>query len=353
MSISSRTPIKLALLSAGLFGISMPLAKLLVGEMPPVMLAALLYLGSGAGLAVVLLVQRMRRPPGARVIVPHGQDWLWLLGAILAGGFAAPILLAYGLLSSPASAVALLLTLEGVFTALLAWFVFKENFDRGIVIGMALTVAGSAVLVLDLENAGVTGGLVLVVVACAAWALDNNLTRKVSASDAILTACLKGLAAGTVNLALAFTFSSAPPVPAVALFGALAVGFLGYGVSLVLFVLALRELGAARTGAYFSCAPFFGAIIGALLLREPLGASFAVGAILMLLGVWLHVRERHEHEHTHEALMHEHRHVHDEHHRHGHPDGTADKPHSHLHRHEVLTHRHPHYPDIHHQHTHP
>lgn len=347
-------PAALALLSAGLFGISTPLAKLLVSAMPPLMLAALLYLGSGVGLALVLLVQRVRRAADARLVVPHGRDWLWLCAAILAGGCAAPVLLAYGLQTSPASSAALLLNLEGVFTALLAWFVFKENFDSAIAIGMALTVAGGVVLVLAPgAAAGFSAGLGLVVAACAAWAIDNNLTRKVAASDATLTACLKGLAAGTVNLVLAWTLVPTTPVSVNAMLGALAVGFVGYGVSLVLFVLALRGLGAARTGAYFSAAPFFGATAAMVVLGEPLGLGFAAGAVLMASGVWLHARERHEHEHTHDALEHDHRHVHDEHHQHGHAEGvSAAKPHAHRHRHEVLMHRHPHYPDIHHQHRH-
>ncbi|MEW5864017.1 MAG: DMT family transporter [Pseudomonadota bacterium] len=343
-----RFAIGCALASAALFGASTPLAKLLAGEMPAVLLAALLYLGSGLGLSV-WLVARPRALAGAPLA---RADWPWLAAAIAAGGVVAPLLLVLGLQRTAASTASLLLNLEAVLTAALAWVVFRENVDRRVFAGMLAIVAGAVILSWsEAPRAGTIHGPALVTGACLGWALDNNFTRKVSGADAATIAALKGLIAGTVNLALAMALGAALPSGAV-LAAAGAVGFLGYGVSLALFVVALRHLGTARTGAYFSVAPFFGAAL-ALALGEPAGAAFWIAAALMAAGVWLHVTEVHEHEHTHEALEHTHPHVHDEHHRHEHHfawDGR--EPHVHPHRHEPLTHSHRHYPDLHHRHEH-
>jgi drug/metabolite transporter (DMT)-like permease len=188
--------------------------------------------------------------------------------------------------------------------------------------------------------------------ACLAWGLDNNLTRRLSAADPVQIAAIKGLAAGVVNLVLALAAGAAMPYM-VALGSAALIGFLGYGVSLVLFVLALRHLGTARTAAYFSMAPFIGALVAIALLGEAVTPQLIGAGLLMAVGLYLHLAERHEHEHRHEALVHEHRHLHDEHHRHEHlPGDPAGEPHSHPHRHAPLVHRHPHYPDLHHRHAH-
>lgn len=335
-----------ALGAALLFGAGTPLAKLLLGAIDPWMLAALLYLGSGIGLT---LYRRLRRAAPVRLAA---GEWPWLVGAILFGGVAAPVLLMFGLTGMPASGASLLLNAEGVFTALLAWFAFRENFDRRIALGMAAIVAGALVLSWPGEArfAGLWPALAILG-ACLCWGIDNNLTRKVSLTDAAWIAAIKGLAAGTINLALALWLGAALPPPTSAA-GAMAVGLLAYGVSLALFVVALRHLGTARTGAYFSIAPFFGALL-ALALGDPLTPPLLLAAALMGLGLWLHLSEHHEHEHLHEALEHEHEHVHDAHHQHEHeepvPPGTR---HRHWHRHEPLRHTHPHYPDIHHRHHH-
>jgi len=338
-------PIACALAAAALFGASTPAAKLLVGAMHPVLLAGLLYAGSGVGLSAWILVRK-----GGALGLPR-PDWPWLAAAVLAGGMVGPVLLMAGLRLTSAASASLLLNLEGVFTALIAWFAFRENFDRRIAAGMALIVAGGVVLALEpgawqLLN----GGALAVAGACLAWALDNNLTRKVSGGDAVTIAAIKGVAAGSANLALAWALGAEWP-GALGAGAAAGVGLLGYGISLVLFVLALRGLGAARTGAYFSTAPFVGVTLALGALGETPAGGFWVAAALMLAGVWLHVTERHEHSHLHEPLEHEHSHVHDEHHRHAHDaaDGGSE-PHSHLHRHERLIHSHPHYPDIHHRH---
>ena len=335
-----------ASLSAALFGASTPLAKLLVGGIAPLALAGLLYLASGIGLGLWLLI---RRQP--IVGVPRA-DWSWLAGAIAAGGIAGPALLMYGLRRTDASAASLLLNLEAVLTAALAWVVFRENVDKRIFVGMLAIIAGGVVLSWDQAPriAGVAGPL-LIAGACLAWALDNNLTRRVSGGDAVTIACLKGLVAGSVNMALALAMGAYVPAPGALLLGGL-VGLFGYGVSLVLFIRALRVLGTARTGAYFSVAPFYGAALALYLLGEPASPAFWGAAGLMAIGVWLHVSERHEHEHVHDPVTHSHEHVHDEHHQHAHADAYDGHPHSHLHEHARLRHRHPHYPDLHHRHRH-
>jgi len=348
--MNHRTAILAALGAALLFGASTPLAKALVGDMPPMLLAGLLYLGSGIGLwAVRLLLDRGLSPTKL-----SAAEWRWLLGAIAAGGVLGPTLLMYGLTRVSAADASLLLNLEAVLTALLAWVVFRENAGWRVVLGMALIVAGGVVLVSPSGGADRTSlsGTLAVAGACLCWAADNNLTRKVSASEPLFIAGTKGLVAGITNAGLALAFGAARPVPAL-IAAAAAVGFVGYGISLVLFVLALRGLGAARTGAYFSTAPFIGAAIAIIGFHESTSAAFWIAAALMAGGVWLHLTERHEHEHTHELLIHTHSHQHDSHHQHAHAfswDGR--EPHTHEHRHEPLTHSEPHYPDIHHRHDH-
>jgi drug/metabolite transporter (DMT)-like permease len=340
-----------ALGAAALFGLSTPVAKTLVGEMPPLLLAGLLYLGSGLGLAIVLI---LRTVIGGRasVVRPRGTGVLWLLAATVFGGVIGPFLLMYGLRVTDAASASLILNLEGVFTSLLAWFAFKENFDRRIALGMACIVAGGAVLSFGsaLRTAGIVGPLAIAG-ACLAWAIDNNLTRKVSVNDAMLIACVKGLIAGSASVALALGFGARMPAAATSLRAAL-IGFVGYGLSLTLFVVALRNLGTARTGAYFSLAPFIGASL-AVALGAPLSATLAIAALFMGGGVWLHLTETHVHRHRHSRLQHEHSHVHDAHHRHHHdPEWHGQEPHSHVHVHEPVEHSHAHYPDVHHRHDH-
>lgn len=342
-----------ALLAAVLFGASTPLAKLLVGEMPPLLLAGLLYLGSGLGLSLLLAVRVLRRPQALAALRIPKADWPWLLGAVACGGMAGPVLLLAGLQRSDAASASLLLNLEGVLTALLAWWVFRESTERRIVLGMLAIVAGGVLLSWQPGGAlAWSPGAALIAGACLCWALDNNLTRKVSANDAMLLAAVKGLVAGACNTALALLQGAVLPAAASS-GGALALGFLGYGLSLTLFVVALRTLGTARTGAYFSVAPLFGVLLSFAVWPAWPAAAFWAAAALMAWGLWLHVSEAHEHEHHHEALDHTHRHHHDEHHRHAHdfPWDEA-RPHVHPHRHEPLVHRHPHHPDLHHGHGH-
>ena len=343
-----------ALGAALLFGASTPLAKLLVGEMPSLLLAGLLYLGSGLGLGLLMLLRQLRpaassdRPQAA---IPRA-DIPWLAGAIVAGGMLGPALLMAGLARTGAASASLLLNLEAVLTAVIAWWVFKENADRRIVVGMLAIVAGGVLLAWEPGAASFSTGALLIAAACACWAVDNNLTRKVSANDALLIAGLKGLVAGSVNTGLALAGSAVLP-DAATVAAALAVGFLGYGVSLALFVVGLRTLGTARTGAYFSLAPLFGVVLSLAIWPALPGAMFWLALLLMAAGTALHLLERHEHEHGHEPLAHAHPHVHDAHHQHAHDfawDGR--EPHSHPHAHVALRHTHAHLPDIHHRHPH-
>lgn len=335
-----------ALGAALLFGAATPLAKQLLQSVSPWMLAGLLYLGSGLGLS--LYRQVMRAPA---VHLPR-HERLWLAGAVLAGGVIGPVLLMIGLTALPASAASLLLNAESVFTALLAWFVFKENVDRRIALGLlAITLGAVALSWPDQSQHAALWPALAVLGACLAWGVDNNLTRKVSLSDATWIAAVKGLAAGSVNLALAFMLQERLPAwPDVA--GAMLLGLLAYGVSLSLFVVGLRHLGTARTGAYFSIAPFFGTLL-AIAGGEPATPALLVGGALMAIGIVLHLTERHEHLHSHEVLEHAHPHRHDEHHQHVHDtEDTPDIPHTHWHRHEPLRHAHAHFPDAHHRHRH-
>lgn len=339
-----------ALFSAVLFGLSTPLAKALLGALSPVMLAGLLYLGSGLGLALV----RLLRDRGWRASGMPRAQWPWFWGAILLGGVAAPVLLMVGLGSTPGSVASLLLNLESVLTAMLAWVVFKEHTGPRMLLGMVAIVAGSLLLSWSAPAAvaGSGSGPLWISLACLCWALDNNLTRKVSASDALLIAASKGLVAGVVNTMLAWLWGASLPNAGVVL-AAMLVGLLGYGISLVLFVLALRGLGAARTGAYFSLAPFMGAAVAVVFVGESTGSMFWLAAALMGWGLYLHLTEHHDHLHQHEALTHDHWHTHDAHHQHTHNIvWRGSGAHQHPHHHDALQHSHPHYPDMHHQHPH-
>lgn len=341
--------VRAAVASAVLFGAGTPVAKLLLDSVSPWLLAGLLYTGSGLGLGLYRLVARLSRVRLERAAYAP------LAGAVAFGGVLAPVLLLAGLANMPASGASLLLNAEGVFTAVLAWLVFKENVDRRILLGMAAIIAGAVILSVPQGAAlGSVWPSLAVLGACLGWGIDNNLTRKVALNDATWLAAIKGGVAGPVNLALAFFVGARLPGPG-SVAAAMTVGFFAYGVSLVLFIVGLRHLGTARAGAYFSIAPFFGALL-AVLLGEPLTTPLLAAGALMGLGVWLHLTERHSHEHTHEVISHDHWHVHDvhdTHHDHAHTEAVAPGTrHRHEHTHAAVTHTHEHFPDSHHRHGH-
>ena len=344
----------MALGAAVLFGLSTPLTKLLIGSTNIFLLAGLLYLGAGLGLGCWQLLRT-----GAGRDAKTGRDRIdraelgWLAAAVVVGGIVAPVLLLLGLRHTDASAAALLLNLEGLFSAVLAALAFGEFLGRRIVLGMAAIAAGALLLAwTGSVSLAFSGGALAIAGACLGWALDNNLTRQVATLDALQIVTVKGCVAGAVNLAIGLVLGATWPAAGVVV-GVGVIGLFGYGVSLLLFVWALREIGTARTSAYFSAAPFIGAGVAVVLFGDPLTWKLAVATSLMGFGVWLHLSERHSHEHQHEPMTHTHRHWHDEHHQHAHgPGDPPGEPHRHQHVHLPLRHAHPHYPDLHHRHGH-
>ncbi len=340
----------LALAAAALFGATTPLAKLLQADITPGLLAGLLYLGSGVGLALVQAVRGRARRAAETPL--HAPDYPWLAGAVVCGGIAAPLLLMWGLAGAQASGVALLLNLEGILTALIAALAFREAVGARIWLAACLMLVAGLLLGYDAQ-AGFSVSLrtLAVAAACALWALDNNLTRRIAASDPVNIAMIKGLAAGCVNIGAALALGARLPAAA-PLAAALLLGWLGYGVSLALYIVALRHLGSARTAAHFSTAPFIGAALALALLGEPLTPGFVCAFALMLAATWLALTERHLHAHVHEPQEHAHLHTHDAHHQHAHRGDEGPEPHAHPHAHAPLAHSHAHFPDLHHRHPH-
>lgn len=341
------------LLAAGLFGASAPVAKLLLNNISPLALAGLLYLGSGIGLFLVCTVKKYLSAgePHTEAAL-HGSDYVWLTGAVIAGGITAPVLLLWGLDKIAASNASLLLNFEGIFTTLMAVLLFGEAVGRRIWLASIAMLAAGFLLAWNLRLPWeFSPGMAALLGACFMWAVDNNLTRKISATDPLTIATIKGLTAGGFNMILAYSVGEKIPGGKF-LLAAMTLGFLGYGVSLAIFIYALRHLGAARAMTYFSAAPFLGAGISIPLLGEPVSPAFLAAFALALVSAWLALGERHVHAHAHARLVHAHKHFRDPHHRHNHEGGEADEPHSHEHAHEPMTHAHPHFPDIHHRHRH-
>jgi drug/metabolite transporter (DMT)-like permease len=348
-----------ALVAAALFGVSAPLAKKLLGEIPPLFLAGFLYLGSGIGLTLLhmahCLAPRKEAASIDREAKLKGKDYLWLAGAILCGGITGPIMLTVGLSVTSGSAASLLLTIEGILTAFVAAIIFREAVSTRIWIAALMMLLGSLALSYKPDSMVIafSPGALLVAGTCLMWAFDNNLTRNLSEKDPFTIARIKGLVAGITTSIIACVAGERFPhiTPVI---GSLCVGMFGYGVSLVLFVYALRHLGSARTGAYFGIGPFIGALISVILLKDPITWMLVMTAFFMALGAWVLLREDHSHEHAHEHIWHEHRHTHEDgHHAHVHHGGIAeDEDHSHLHEHEPIVHEHAHTPELHHRHSH-
>jgi drug/metabolite transporter (DMT)-like permease len=339
-----------AILSAILFGMSPVACKAIVGQMPSSLLAGLLYLGSGLGLAGVAL---RKTPPFYKTLGSlTRQQWGYLAGAIIFGGVAAPLFLAYGIRYGTATEVSLLLNFETVATTLLAWMLFHEHIGYRVWIGKALIVCASIVIVfigsegLQLSIPGLS-----VIAACLLWGIDNNLTRELVSLPASLLACMKGLSAGIFNVLLSLLLFR-EPVTAFQVSGTLVIGALSYGASLVLFIHALREIGSARTSTWFASGPFIGTLLSVIVLGEHPPGVYWLAALVMLWGMFFLYGEVHRHVHQHERLIHAHPHEHDDHHCHEHGEEDFKEPHDHNHVHEPLTHSHVHWPDIHHRHMH-
>lgn len=338
--------IALGLGAAALFGASVPAVKLAADRIGPLALAGLLYVGAGIALSAVRLVNRsVREAPLRRA------DSRTLAGIVVAGAVLGPMLLVLGLRRLPGSGAALLLNLEAPFTVLVAVALFGEHLGRrGLASALAI-VAGACILGLAPGGLRIEPlGAALVAGACAAWALDTNLTQRLSLRDPIALVRFKGLCGGACTLVVAVLAREPLPTPS-QVSAALAIGALGYGLSIVWHVRAMRDLGAARQSALFATAPFAGALLSWPALGEAPRLRELVAAALMATGIALLASEEHSHRHEHAPIEHEHLHVHDEHHRHEH-DGPFQEPHSHVHRHEALVHQHPHAPDLHHRHGH-
>jgi drug/metabolite transporter (DMT)-like permease len=335
-----------ALLAAALFGASTPLVQRLGSGLGAFTTAALLYAGAAA-------IGALSRRPAAQEAQLARRDLPVLLGMAAFGAVLGPVLLAWGLQRTSATSASLMLTLEALFTALLAWRIYHETMDRRVWTAMALLMAGGAVLVLDQGQLGGAQlwGLVAVLAATAAWGVDNTFSRALAERDPSQVVMGKALLGASATTLVAIAIGE--PMPGLgAAVGLVLVGASGYGLSLRLYLLAQRAFGAGRTGSVYAFAPFIGAAIAVALGDRVAGWLLPVGGLLMLAGVVLHLAESHAHEHTHEALEHEHAHRHDDgHHEHRH-DPMPAGAHSHRHRHDAVRHAHPHVPDLHHQHRH-
>ncbi|MCX5800059.1 MAG: EamA family transporter [Candidatus Eisenbacteria bacterium] len=343
-----------ALLAAALFGASAPFAKLLLRSLQPLQLSGLLYLGSGLGLLLFRLSQRFLAGPDRRQAALRRDDVGWLVGAVICGGLLAPAVLMYSLSSTPAAVASLLLNFEAVSTTFIAAVFFKEQAGRRLWLAVAVITIGSLILTVDRGAAlGLSFGSLGVLTACFLWGIDNNLTRHISGKDPVMIVVIKGLGAGSFALALSFWTGSSLTSYSTA-FLAMLLGCLSYGVSLLLFILALRDLGSSRASALFGTAPFLGALVSFITFRYLPSVQFLISVPVMLLGAFLLLRESHGHLHLHTNVLHEHPHTHDEHHGHTHDDSVerSSERHSHAHKHETLQHEHAHVPDIHHRHEH-
>ncbi|HXE97914.1 MAG TPA: EamA family transporter [Dongiaceae bacterium] len=340
----------LAILSAALFGVSPVFCKLLIGDMSPALLAGLLYLGSGIGLHLLILFQRKNSMKELRRLSPRHR--LNLLGAILSGGVIAPLCLTYGIKYGTASEVTLLLNLETVATTVIAWLIFKEHIGPRVWTGKILILIAACIVVLKAQG-GLAFSLsgLLIVLACIFWGIDNNLTRDVEELSSTVLAGIKGFGAGICTIVLALLFSPGKATN-YQIGGALVIGALSYGMSLVLFVEALRKIGSARTATFFAIGPFIGMLLSVAMLGERPPAAYWFAGSLMLVGIFLLYREMHRHLHVHGAIAHCHTHIHDEHHRHDHAENETSEPHEHFHTHQPITHSHVHWPDVHHRHEH-
>jgi len=347
-----KKPLLYVILSAILFGLSSPLAKLLVKDISPIAMAGLLYLGAFIGLAIYTLVRKIGTAGDKRAIPLEKRDFPWLIGAIAAGGIVAPISLMFGLKMISGFSTSLFLNLEGITTAIIAIIFFHENAGKRLWIALiCMTIAGVLLSWNTKQNQFNIAGPLLVTLACIGWGVDNNLTRHISEKDPTQIVMLKGLIAGVVSLSLAFSLGRGTAFN-INIVWALLLGALSYGLSLVFFIQALKGLGASRTGVFYSFGPFIGAIASIIILKEWLGWVMLPAVALMILGVWIITRERHAHQHFHQAVTHSHAHRHDDlHHEHEHPEPVQGS-HTHVHIHASLSHTHSHWPDTYHRHAH-
>lgn len=352
----------MAILAAALYGISSPVSKILLEEIPPAMMASLLYLGAGSGMLLVNLFRRS----GSDVQKESGltRNELPYIIAMILLDIAAPLLLMVALTVTTAANASLLNNFEIVATSLIAMLIFKEAIGKRMWIAIALITTASLLLTINESGSlSFSFGSIFVILACACWGLENNCTRKLSSKNPLQIVVIKGFGSGLCSLAIAFAvrqFSS--NVFYICL--AFLLGFVAYGLSIYFYIFAQRELGAARTSAYYAVAPFIGVLISIIVFRQKMNASFVAALLIMIAGAYFAASERHQHDHVHHPVTHEHRHNHhDSHHDHHHDNdqilgdflGQDPAPagdHSHIHTHENIRHVHLHTPDIHHDHSH-
>lgn len=349
-----KKPLIFIIISALLFGISPPLAKLLLAEVHPIVMAGLLYLGAFSGLSLYSLLRNKKiTNKNSKYGQLEKKDFPWLAGAVITGGILGPISLMTGLTMISGFSASLLLNLEGIATAVIAVFFFKEHAGRRLWLALTAMTIGGIFLTWD-PNKGsfnITGSL-LIVFAMICWGIDNNLTRCISHKDPVQIAGIKGFFAGMISILLALFIKVDMPSGVTTVL-ALLLGSFSYGISLVFFIKALSGLGAFRAGVFFSFAPFIGAMVSLILLKEWIGWVMFPATIFMAIGVWLTFNEKHLHFHEHDQLKHSHSHEHnDMHHLHEHLEESCKPQHIHEHEHSRINHSHVHWPDIHHRHNH-
>lgn len=341
------------LAAAALFGVSPPLAKLLLPESSPLVVAGLLYLGAGLGLLAFELLSYRGSRTARREAPVRASDLRLLAGIVIMGGILGPVLMLWGLQRLSGVVASLLLNLEAPFTILLAVVFFSEHLEKSETMGAMLIIGAAAVLTYRPGDVrGDALGFAALVGACLCWAIDNNLSQRISLRDPIVVTRIKTLGAGTCTVCLALLAGQDLPRPSI-LMAALVLGLFSYGVSLVLDIQALRLLGAAREAGYFATAPFIGAVAAVPILGERWGSSEIAAMAVMAVGVALLLRAHHSHLHVHTELLHDHAHLHEGHHDHEHEGGCPiEEPHAHPHYHLPLTHDHPHVSELHHRHEH-
>lgn len=344
-------------LAAIAFAASVPASKSLIVGVSPLALSGTVYLSAGVLCAILVLLSRWRSGSDGGINAVRGLEWVWLAGAVLSGAVLAPLLLFSGLRQVSGHAAGLLLNFEAVFTVGLGVVLSGEHFGRRGWLGALSIIAGAVLLSIPGGRLAASPtrwtGIMLVIGACVLWGLDNNLTQRVSLRDARQIVAFKGLAGGITSLSLAAAFGGFGQWTPDRMLIAVAVGAISFGLSIVLFVRGLRQLGVLQTGMLFALAPGFAALLSWAFLREQIATSGLLALGAMTVGALLLATDRHEHMHMHEPLEHAHEHEHDDHHQHEHtPEQLVQVPHAHLHRHALLVHSHAHVHDAHHRHRH-
>ena len=327
----------------------MPVAKILLKNISPTFMASMLYLGAGIGMAAVNIFRKKQTLEKEAQI--SKKDLPYII-AVVALDITASILLMAGLSMTTSATASLLNNFEIVATAVIALVIFKEAIGKRMWLAVALITVSSTILSIeDFGNLRFSIGAIFVLLGCICWGIENNCTRMLSLKNPIQIVMIKGVGSGSGALLIA-VFTSGLTANIIYIFIALILGFVSYGLSIYFYILAQRNLGAARTSAFYAFAPFIGMGSSFIIFRETPAVSFIAALAVMLIGAYLAAFEKHSHKHTHIEMEHEHRHSHgDEHHNHTHEPPVANE-HSHIHTHNSVTHSHAHTPDLHHSHTH-